>query len=119
MRRRSPYVLMCLLSCFLGLTAARAQISPRKIAVLEFDDQAGLTTQESAYVTDLVRVSALKLPRGRYFVITRESISEALPPGHTLADCEADCEVETGRNIGADYVIAGQILRFDGCSRCR
>ena len=29
-----------------------------------------------------------------------------------LAACEGECEVETGRNIGADFIVTGEIGRF-------
>ncbi|MFN3200958.1 MAG: hypothetical protein ACE366_21335 [Bradymonadia bacterium] len=116
MRRRATCTWALIWSCLwcLGAAEAAPERALRKIAVLEFEDAASLDEQARAYVTDLARVSALKLPRGRYFVITRESIKQALPPGYDLAECESDCEVETGRNIGADFVISGQIIRFDG-----
>jgi len=31
--------------------------------------------------------------------------------GKDLAQCEGECEVETGRKIGADLVISGEMLR--------
>src|SRR5947207_5985556 len=31
--------------------------------------------------------------------------------GKQIADCEGECEVETGRRIGADLVVSGEILR--------
>ena len=85
---------------------------PKKIAVLEFRNTANLTRQESEYVTDLVRGAALRLPRTRFFVMTRENILEMLPPDVDLATCEGQCEVETGRNVGGDYVVTGEILKF-------
>lgn len=85
---------------------------PRRVAVLEFHDRAGLRPDEAAYVTDLVRDAALRLPDGGFFVMTRENILELLPPDADLASCEGACEVETGRNIGADFVVTGEIIRF-------
>ena len=94
---------------------APAQRGPaRKLAVLEFVDTAALTPHEAAYVTDLVREGALGLPRGRFLVMTRENILALLPNGADLAACVGGCEVETGRNIGADYVVSGRIIRFGG-----
>lgn len=90
---------------------------PRRVAVLEFHDRAGLRPDEAAYVTDLVRDAALRLPDGGFFVMTRENILELLPPDADLASCEGACEVETGRNIGADFVVTGEIIRFGGSLR--
>ena len=95
-----------------GPTAA-----PRRLAVLELHDLAGLTSEEASYVTDVVRGVALHLPGTRYFVMTRENILALLPPDTDLSTCEGNCEVDTGRNIGADYVVSGQIIRFGGSLR--
>src|SRR5207302_5992865 len=31
--------------------------------------------------------------------------------GKSLENCEGECEVDTGRRLGADYVISGEVLR--------
>ncbi len=104
---------------FLALTAALLATSPssaspqQKVAVLEFHNYAGLTDPEVMLVTDLVRGAAVTiLPRTTYLVMTRESIFELLPPGRELTDCVGECEVESGRNIGADYIVSGELIRF-------
>ena len=39
----------------------------------------------------------------------------ALPEGTRLRDCGLDeCEVAVGQRLGADYVVTGQLLRFQG-----
>lgn len=44
--------------------------------------------------------------------MTRESTEMILQQfGKTLADCTGECEVETGRKLGADYVISGRITK--------
>jgi TolB-like protein len=86
----------------------------RRVAVLELRNQAAVPPDAAAYLTDLIRRAAVaSLARSRYFVMTRENILEQLPPGVTdLAACLGDCEVETGRNVGADFVVSGEILAF-------
>lgn len=83
-----------------------------KVAVLEFVNQAELSSFEIESVTDMVRSSALAVPTKRLFVMTRENILEMLPPGIDLASCEGACEVETGRNVGADLVVSGSVGKF-------
>jgi TolB-like protein len=86
----------------------------KRIAVLEFgsEEKAGLTQFEAEALADDVRASALELGP-RYSVMTRENMLELLPPGTDLAQCsEGQCEVEAGRKVGADFVVAGQIGRF-------
>ena len=46
-------------------------------------------------------------------VMTRENIMVLLQAGgKTLSDCEGECEVDTGRRLGADYVISGDMLKI-------
>lgn len=87
---------------------------PSMLAVLEvhsFLDEAEQKSVPSQFFSDLVRGYAhneapdLKL-------MTRENILLLLPNGEKdLADCEAGCEVETGRRIGADLIITGELRR--------
>jgi TolB-like protein len=92
---------------------AVAQPAKKKVAVLELQNPAGLSDQEASYLTNVVRGQAVNsLPAESFQVMTRENILEYLPPGTDLAQCEGACEVETGRRVGADYVITGDIIRF-------
>src|SRR5205814_9442946 len=46
-------------------------------------------------------------------IITRENMLVLLQSsGKKLEECEGECEVETGRRIGADLVVSGELLRF-------
>jgi TolB-like protein len=87
----------------------------KRIAVLDFRNPAGLKNQEIDYLTDLIRgVARDALPRHQYILMTKENIQDMLPPGKNLAECEGECEVETGRAIGADYLVTGEVLSFGG-----
>lgn len=90
-----------------------------KLAVLELRNSANITPDEAAYLTDRVRDSAARLlPVGECLVMSRESMAALLPEGADLSDCSAgDCEVEAGRMVGADYIVTGEVLRFDGALR--
>jgi hypothetical protein len=83
------------------------------VGVLEFRDKVPEGQRiDAAYLSDQVR-SAVKetLPQAR--VITRENMLILLKStGRTLEECESECEVETGRRIGADLVVSGELLRF-------
>ena len=64
-----------------------------------------------------MRAAARKtLPADGFVVMTKEHFYEAVPPDkRDLTRCEGPCEVETGRKIGADYLVAGDIaLSADG-----
>ncbi|MFN3196805.1 MAG: SUMF1/EgtB/PvdO family nonheme iron enzyme [Bradymonadia bacterium] len=91
--------------------------APKRIAVLELHNAAELREDTLAYLTDLSRGVALRLDQGKFTVITRENLVEMLPPGVDLAACEGECEVETGRNIGAHYVVSGEVIRLGDALR--
>ena len=110
---RWPGPLLLALSLVCGLPAA-ASPAARRVAVLEFqgraiDDEARMT------LSDSVRSGVLDASRGRdLLVMTRENMA-ALLKEMGKPDCsEGDCEVETARNIGADYVLSGEIARIEG-----
>jgi hypothetical protein len=95
-------------SLVLGPSLAGAQESKKKVAVLEFTNQANLPAQVAEALADDVREAALVLPRAQYLVMTRESMMMMLPPGTNLAECEGGlCEVEAGHKVGADLVVSG------------
>ncbi|MEZ4468081.1 MAG: hypothetical protein R3F43_27515 [bacterium] len=75
---------------------------------------AKLEAAEARFFADVVRGAGLKALAERALVLTRENLAAQLPPGTDLAACEGACEVETGRNVGADFVISGEILRLGG-----
>ena len=105
--------LLCLLAC-LGLSGPAVAAPGARIAVLELHDGAHLEADTLHYLSDLLRGQALKLPRDRFLVMTRENLLELLPPGADLAACEGACEVETGRNLGAHYIVTGEVIRLGG-----
>ena len=86
----------------------------KKVAVLELVNKAGITDDEAYALTDQVRVVASRmLPGAQFIVMTSENIQELLPPDMDLKKCDsAQCEVEMGRMLGADYIITGEIIRF-------
>ena len=102
-----------LLALAIGLPGA-TWAAPKRIAVLEVRSgpQAPVNEAEARVLTDAVRGEALTLPATDYLVMTRENILELLPPGTDLAACEGNCEVETGRNLGADIVAVAKVDRF-------
>ncbi len=108
---RNAWVLLTL------LTAAPllADEAPKKlIAVLEFHSKLAETDKADAdpgYFSDVVRGQALdELPRAR--LMTRENMLVLLAAqGKELADCEGECEVDTGRKLGADFVVSGDLLK--------
>ena len=87
----------------------------RMVAVLEFngvgvDDQVLLKLADSARVT-----SRNALPISSYHMLTRENMFQILSDNEIDPSCvEGQCAVETGRNIGADLIISGDVLKLEG-----
>ena len=104
---------------FLLLAALLAAIpahAAQHVAVLEFQGQEDAATR--ALLTDRVREGVLAAVRGGdYVVMTRENMaSMARDMGLDLACAEAgaECEVDLGRNIGAQLVVSGSIGSLGG-----
>ena len=82
------------------------------LAVLELRNKLGARKGEVdvGYFTDRVRTAALRAAPGLH-VFTRENLLVLLgASGLKLEECEGECEVETGRRVGADLVVSGEAL---------
>jgi TPR repeat protein/TolB-like protein len=81
------------------------------LAVLALRDKVGSAEVDAEYFTDAVRSAALaEVPGLR--VMTRENVLVLLEAqGRSLEQCEGECEVETGRLLGADWIVSGDLLR--------
>lgn len=90
-----------------GLWVLTFAAGEKKVVVLELANKAGITDDEVYALTDQARIAASKfLPRGKFIVMTSESIQDLLLPDMDLKKCTAvKCEVEMGRMLGADYII--------------
>jgi TolB-like protein len=84
----------------------------RTVSVLELRNK--LQPREAVdtgYVADRLRAEVLSAGIDAK-VISRENMLVLLQAqGKQIADCEGECEVETGRRIGADLVVSGEVLR--------
>lgn len=100
--------LICLLPC--PALAAR-------LAVLELRNASPLPAAEVRYLTERVRAVAQARASDDLMLMTRANLLALLPPGMDLADCEGQCEVETGRLIGADYVVGGEVVPLGSALR--
>ena len=82
------------------------------VGVLEFRDKVPAEQRiDAAYLSDQVRAAVKEvLPQSR--VITRENMLILLQAsGRDLQECEGECEVDTGRRIGADHIVSGEIQK--------
>lgn len=98
--------------CAFALLAAAPAVAKPKVAVLEVVSP-DVTREQAAFVSDVIRREALRALGDEYDIITRENLVVLLAnTGKSLADCEGECDVETGRRIGADLVVGGRLVRF-------
>jgi len=96
-----------------GAAFAKSGESEPLLAVLEFTNKLqGPDQVDAAYFSDVVRGEALDAAPGVH-VITRENLLHLLSANQkSLADCEGECEVDTGRRIGADFVVSGELVKI-------
>jgi TolB-like protein len=99
--------------------AAAAEVTPAlahgHLAVLDFKNKLNEKDRvevDATYFADSVRSAALRsVPTLK--VITRENLLVLLQStGKKLDECEGECEVDTGRRIGAELVISGDLLKI-------
>jgi len=94
------------------LSASAAEA--RRVAVLEFSGDGSIDEQGLITLADKVRGEALKhLDSATWQVITRENMLVLVQANADELDaCVGECEVETGRLVGADLVVAGSAVTF-------
>jgi hypothetical protein len=104
--------ILCKLMMPIGLLIASvSHAAPSKrIAVLEFDNKAKVDSNDVAYLAEVFRQKALGLKASGYVVMTKENMMDLLPPGKSIEQCVGQCEVETGRLLGASYVVTGALF---------
>ena len=108
---RFCFQLILLWLCFLSSADAQELL---RVAVLEFRG-VNVDPEILLKLSDQSRLSAVSaLPKEQYSVMTRENMMMILNDMGKDASClEGSCEVELGRNMGADYVVTGNILSID------
>jgi hypothetical protein len=97
------------------ILAAGASADSRALAVLELKNKLQGSSRDlvdAGFLTDQVRAGVLEaVPSLK--VMTRDNLLVLLEAsGKKLEECEGECEVDTGRRIGADLIVTGEILRF-------
>lgn len=92
--------------------AAVAQTVSKRLAVLEFRGKIDNDVLDT--FADAVRGGAVEGLAGREIeVLTRENMMVLIREMGKKDCTEGDCEVETARNIGADFVMSGTVARVD------
>jgi hypothetical protein len=113
-------IILSILSLFLSIQVLYAQINNRseqRVAVLNLLNQAQLKVEEIDFLTNLIRQSFAEKAGTRFLIMTQENITLLLPPDKKIEDCLQECEVETGRVLGAKYILTGAVLIFSGTYR--
>lgn len=90
-----------------------AQAADSRLAVLEFQGKK-IDEETLKTLADAVRGGALDGLSGRGVdVMTRENMMAMLKAMGKRECNEGECEVETARNIGADFVVSGTVTRIE------
>jgi len=97
---------------FVGQPAV-SQTTSKRLAVLEFKGES-IKGDVLDTFADAVRGGAVEALAGRRVqVMTHENMLVLLKEMGKKDCSEGDCEVETARNIGADFVVSGTVVRID------
>ena len=91
----------------------------KRLAVLEFRG-VGVNDGLLRVLSDKVREGVLDVSKGitidgeSLIIMTRENMERILKDqGKTAEDCIGDCVVDLAKNMGADYVISGELVMID------
>jgi hypothetical protein len=95
-----------------GLDPA-AQQADKRIAVLEFRGSRGVVEVDGLkLLSDKARGGALQaVAGGGYLILTRESQDAVLKQMGVCDPQEGECDLETGRNLQAHYILTGDVLK--------
>lgn len=94
-------------------SATRPSLSGMRLAVLEFEGK-GLGEEALMIFSDAIRAGALDgLESSGVSVMTRENMLLLIKEMGQRECVEGACEVETARNIGADYVVSARVARME------
>lgn len=103
---------LCALISSAPLARAEEVAEQERIAVLQMVNRAGFKADEVSYLTNSIRQTLSTKSGPRFLVMTQENILKLLPPDVKLEDCVGECEVETGRTLGARYIVTGELIQF-------
>ncbi len=99
----------------LGLLPGRAEAAEKaRVAVLEL--KGSLKRAELGVLSDQIRAGVVQGTQGKDLVVmSRENMAILLKDmGRDCVDVEGECEVETGRNLQAAYVVSGNVVQMGG-----
>ena len=106
-------VLFCICFLFCSSSLYAQQRDDQRIAVLKLNNDAKIPEQEVNYLSNLIRQITSSTLAHKFLVMDKENIKVLLPPGKTIADCQGQCAVDTGRRLGAAFIITGDVMNVD------
>ncbi|MEC7985972.1 MAG: PEGA domain-containing protein [Myxococcota bacterium] len=105
------------LFCLFLLLFPQVSFAEVRLAVLEFRG-VGISDGLLSVLTDEIRTGVLHVSKGqkikgeKLIIMTKENMMQVLKDqGLSAEDCVGECEVEIAKNIGADYVISGNLTK--------
>ena len=106
-------IMLFLLMWLCWLSPAQAE-EIKRVAILEFRG-VGIDEEVLFKLSDQSRIAAIEaLPKEEYSIMTRENMMMVLEDMGKDASCmEGSCEVDIARNIGADFVVTGSVMKVD------
>ena len=119
LRMRGAAVFLLAAAVF-GSLAFAQRVPVKNVAVIEteIDERSGAASDinkaEVSVITNEIRRAAVNnLPRGRFNVMTTETVQSM--GAAVLEECaEENCVIALGSKIGADYIVRGIISKFAG-----
>ncbi len=84
-----------------------------RVAILNLKNEAGLKTVEIGFLSDVVREVFSKVKqKNQFHIMTRENINALLDK--PLEECisENECEITLGRNLQAQILVTGDVLKI-------
>ena len=89
-----------------------ASTPPARVAVLTLKNKLNSHQGEIAYLTAMIRGEVARQLSTSYLVMTEANVLALLPADKPLEECVSDCQITLGREIGAAYIITGEVVRF-------
>jgi hypothetical protein len=113
---RKCWVIVAAILAVIGVFPANGWAQDiQRVAVLELSGTS-VSGEVRLQLSDELRAGVVGAVRGQGVgVMTRENMAVLLQDMGLDPTCvESECEVETGRNIGARYVVSGAVLKVEG-----
>ncbi|MEC7985013.1 MAG: hypothetical protein VX278_07610 [Myxococcota bacterium] len=107
--------LLSLVTFFILSLCNTANAEVKSVAVLEFQSNE-IDRRTLLLLSDEARGGLREgLSIDKYNIISRENLFQILSDmGKTIEECSSECEVTLGREIGADYVLSGNLIYMEG-----